>query len=87
MAGGGGVRDHHHYQPQPHHQQQQPRVNLLDSPEAYEALDLVLSQVKQFSQFANLGNSGSTTYRSATSPFTMRIFFVSMTCIINLSGR
>jgi len=49
MGGGGGVRDHHHYQPQPHHQQQQPRVNLLDSPEAYEALDLVLSQVKQFS--------------------------------------
>ena len=46
MSGGGGVRDHHHYQPQPHHQQPQPpQRNLIDSPEAYEALDLVLSQV------------------------------------------
>ena len=45
MAGGGGVRDHHHYQPQPHHQQQPPQRNLIESPEAYEALDLVLSQV------------------------------------------
>jgi hypothetical protein len=43
---GGGVRDHHHlYQPQAHHQQQAPQRNLIDSPEAYEALDLVLSQV------------------------------------------
>ena len=38
----GGGRDMHQYQPQSHHQ---PQRNLIDSPEAYEVLDVVLAQV------------------------------------------
>jgi hypothetical protein len=45
----GGGRDMHQYQPRSH---PQPQRNLVDSPEAYGAIDVVLAEVRNQTEFS-----------------------------------